>query len=145
MSKGAPPATNDHRAASLGDVRRRIGLFGALILASILLVGCAGPATFTIEGTWQFATSASGAVWAAPCDYPHGAITVSDDTGKVLGKGHVTTTDYGLVSGYAVCNVQFKINGVPQSAHTFLFAVPGYEDPTPYTRDGVDLIEIDSP
>lgn len=125
-------------------MRAKIGLIGALILAGFPLAGCAGHATFTVEGTWQFASTQLDPIFAGPCTYPPGAITVSDDKGKVLGKGHVTTTDFGLVNGHAVCNVQFEIKGVPESTNTFIFAVPGYVDPTPYTRDEVDLVQIKS-
>lgn len=69
---------------------------------------------------------------------------MSDDQGKILGKGHVTTTDYGLVDGHAVCNVQFKVKDVSEGAHAFMFAVPGYDDPTTYTRDELDYLQIKS-
>lgn len=126
-------------------MRGKIGLFGMLAAVSFLLAGCAGPATFTIDGTWQFASSQPNPDFGMACDYPPGAITVSNDRGKVLGKGAVTTTDFGMVEGYAVCNVQFLVKGVPETEQKFMFSVPGYDDPTAYTRDEVSLIQIDSP
>jgi hypothetical protein len=122
-------------------MRGRIGLVGAMAAASLLLAGCsAGPATFTIDGTWQFGTSAVGAVWAAPCDFPPGSVIVKDGDGKELAH-----SAYGLFDGNAVCNAYFKIKGVPESAKSFMFSVPGYDDPTEYSRDDVDLIKIISP
>lgn len=131
---------------TVGSVRRKIGFFGGLLLASFLLAGCSTiPATFTIDGTWQFDSTEPNPIFAGPCKYPSGPITVSDDAGKVLGTAQVTTTDFGLVGGNAVCNVQFKIKGVPRSVHAFMFSVPGYDDPNSYTREELEDIEIDSP
>jgi hypothetical protein len=126
-------------------MRGKIGLFGMLTVASFLLAGCTGPATFTVDGTWQFASSQPNPDFGMSCNYPPGAITVSNDHGKVLGKGEVTTTDFGMVDGYSVCNVQFLVKDVPESAQKFIFSVPGYDDSKLYTRDEASLVQIDSP
>ncbi|GHF04458.1 hypothetical protein [Pseudolysinimonas yzui] len=68
-----------------------------------------------------------------------------DDRGQELGVGELTHSAYGLVDGHAVCNAYFKIDGVPEAADSFLFSVPGYDDPTAYSRDEVDLVTITSP
>jgi hypothetical protein len=127
--------SGDWKFAIVYSMRRNLGLITVLAVACLLLTGCAGPTTFTIDGSWQFASTEANPIVDGPCKYPAGAITVSNAAGKLLGKGHVTTTDFGDVRGYAVCNVQFKISGVPESAKSFIFSVPGYVDTKTYSND----------
>jgi hypothetical protein len=126
-------------------MRRRIGLLTVLVVASFALTGCAGPSTFTVDGTWQFESTEANPIVGGPCIYASGAITVSSASGKVLGKAHVTDTDFGDVAGYAVCNVQFRLKGVPDTVKTFTLSVPGYDDPKKFTQDDAGFVEVDAP